>query len=663
MSQYAQVNVKFGADISQFSTAMQNAARQMQKAGQQLQDVGKSLTMNLTAPIVALGAASLYAFGQIDALKRGLISFAGSAEAAEVEFNKLREVAKLPGIGLEEAVKGSINLQAIGMSADDARTAMQAFGNAIATVGGGKENFDLAIRGFGQLQNAAKPLQQDLYQIANQLPQVNKLMIEAFGTNRAEDLAEMGMSGKQLADFLITELGKLPKVTGGIKNAFENMGDSVKIALGKMGEAIETNFKISDKLNAFADLISRMVEGFGRLNPEVQKIILVFVGLVAAIGPLLLVIGSIVQILPVFLAGFAAIQGAVLALTVTFAPLMLEIGLLLAAIAAMVTIGVFLYSNWEAVKVNMINLFKDLARSILGAIKIMVDGLDWLFSKFGNNTFGTMSALFDGMIDNVAANEKAKEFKTIGQSFTDTWQDVKNALMKPITVGKIETAETKTTDTKKGGGSGQAPKQFDIIEMDSKKLSENYLEKELAITQGWQSINEAEFNGGEQYIETSNKTFDKYIQSFTQFKNQLDNMMKDFIVNTIADFAASIGEAFANKEDPFKNWGHNMLGALGGLMQQMGALFIAWGINFALFKDSITSMNPYLAIAAGVALVGIGAAISASSKRGLDGGGSSSSGGYSSGSRGVSEDMTLTTRIDGRDLVLSGQRTTAIGRR
>lgn len=662
MSQYAQVNVKFGADISQFSTAMQNAARQMQKAGQQLQDVGKSLTMNLTAPIVALGAASLYAFGQIDALKRGLISFAGSAEAAEVEFNKLREVAKLPGIGLEEAVKGSINLQAIGMSADDARTAMMAFGNAIATVGGGRENFELAIRGMGQLTNASKPLQQDLYQIANQLPQVNKLMIEAFGTNRAEDLAAMGMSGKQLADFLITELGKLPQVTGGIKNSFENMGDSVKIALGKMGEAIETNFKISDKLNAFADLIGRMVEGFSRLNPEIQKIILVFVGLVAAIGPLLLIIGSIVQILPVFLAGFAAIKGAVLALTVTFAPLMLEIGLLLAAIAAMVTIGVFLYSNWEAVKVNMINLFKDLARSILGAIKIIVDGLDWLFSKFGNNTFGSLSTLFEGMIDNVAANEKAKEFKTIGQSFTDTWQDVKNALMKPIALGKVETPETKTTDTKKGG-SGSAPKQFDIIEMDSKTLSKNYLETELAVEQGWQSINEAEFNGGEQYVETSNKTFDKYIQSFTQFKNQLDNMMKDFIVNSIADFAAAIGEALVTREDPFKSWGQNMLGALGGLMQQMGALFIAWGINFALFKDSITSMNPYLAIAAGVALVGIGAAISASSKRGLEGGGSSSSGGYSSGSRGVSEDMTLTTRIDGRDLVLSGQRTTAIGRR
>jgi tape measure domain-containing protein len=266
MSKYAAVNVKFGADISQFSTAMQNAAREMKKAGDQLQNVGKSMTMNLTAPIVALGAAALYSFGQIDSLKRGLISFSGSAQLAEEEFNKLREVAKLPGVGLEEAVRGSINLQAIGMSADKAREAMTAFGNAIATIGGGKENFDLAIRGFGQLMNASKPLQQDLYQIANQLPQINKLMIEAFGTNRAEDLAKMGISGKQLADFLVTKLGELPKVSGGIKNAFENMSDSVKISLASFGESLNKAFDIEGKINSLSGWLGSLAEGF-KVNP------------------------------------------------------------------------------------------------------------------------------------------------------------------------------------------------------------------------------------------------------------------------------------------------------------------------------------------------------------------------------------------------------------
>lgn len=315
MSRYAAVNVRFGADISQFSTAMQNAARQMQRAGDQLQNVGKSMSMNLTAPILALGTASLYAFGKIDMLKRGLTTFMGTTEAAEAEFSKLREVAKLPGIGLEEAVRGANNLMAIGMSADEARKAMMSFGNAIATVGGGREMFDLAIRGFGQLSNAAKPLQQDLYQIANQLPQVNKLMKEAFGTNRAEDLAAMGITGKQLADFLVTELGKLPPVTGGIANAFENMADTSKIALATFGEAIDKNFNISGRLTQFAEWVSGLADKFKNLSPEIQKASLVFAGIVAAIGPLLLLLGAIVKIFPTLLAGFAALKTAIAILT------------------------------------------------------------------------------------------------------------------------------------------------------------------------------------------------------------------------------------------------------------------------------------------------------------------------------------------------------------
>lgn len=661
MSQYAQVNVKFGADISQFSTAMQNAARQMQRAGQQLQDVGKSMTMNLTAPIVALGAASLYAFGQIDALKRGLISFAGSAEAAETEFSKLRDVAKLPGIGLEEAVKGSINLQAIGMSADDARTAMIAFGNAIATVGGGRENFELAIRGFGQLTNASKPLQQDLYQIANQLPQVNKLMIDAFGTNRAEDLAAMGMSGKQLAEFLVAELGKLPPVAGGIKNAFENMKDSTSIALAGFGEAIEKNFDISGKLTAFADWITRISEGFKTLEPDVQKFILVTAGLLAVTGPLLLTLGGLVKLFPVMVAGYAAVKGAVLALTVTFAPMMLQIGLAVAAIASIVTIGVWAYQNWTTLKERFVKLWYDMARGLWDIIVNLTSGVNKAFQAIGIDIFEGVAESAKEMRDSVPVTKITGDLITIKEAFKRTWADIKNAITidSPVMV----TPETTDTGDGKGKGSGVKPRTFEPMpEMQTKGISTIYDQTKTEVETGWDKINEAEFLGGEQFVKTSKSNFDKYIQSFTQFVNQIDAMFESFVENTIADFAAAIGEALVNQENPFDSWGKNLLNALGGFMQQMGALFIGWGVNLALFKDSLKTMNPYLAIAAGVALVGIGAAISATARKGLEGSGSGSSSGYSTrGARG--EDLTLTTRLDGRDLVLSGQRTTSIGRR
>lgn len=308
--------IKIGADLTQFSSAMQNVNRELKQIGKQMQAVGATMTMTLTAPIAALAAVSLKAAGDIEALKNGLKATLKPGEDLEAEFKRLREVARLPGLGLEEAVRGSVNLQAIGVSAGYARKAMLAMGNAIATVGGGKANFDLAIRGFSQLVNAAKPLQQDLYQIANQVPQINKLLIEAFGTNRAEDLAALGLTGKDVADFLVKELGKLPAAAGGINNAFENMGDSVKLAFYKIGEALNKSFNITGMMDRFSEGLSNLADRFSSLSPEVQKIIFSIAGFAALIGPLLIGLGAMATALSALslplIALVAAFSGAVI---------------------------------------------------------------------------------------------------------------------------------------------------------------------------------------------------------------------------------------------------------------------------------------------------------------------------------------------------------------
>ena len=114
----AAINIKFTADLRGFSTEMQNSIRTIGKLGQDLQNAGRGLSTYITVPLLAAGAASLKTFGDIQSLQKGLISVMGSAEAAATEFENLKQVAKLPGLGLEEAVRGSVNLQAAGFSAD-----------------------------------------------------------------------------------------------------------------------------------------------------------------------------------------------------------------------------------------------------------------------------------------------------------------------------------------------------------------------------------------------------------------------------------------------------------------------------------------------------------------------------------------------------------------
>ena len=87
---------------------------------------GKLANINLAAEGVSRFGRAVFGAGRqfidaavtMESLTRGLTAVAGSAKEAELQMADLREVAKLPGLGLEEAMRGSINLQAAGLSAE-----------------------------------------------------------------------------------------------------------------------------------------------------------------------------------------------------------------------------------------------------------------------------------------------------------------------------------------------------------------------------------------------------------------------------------------------------------------------------------------------------------------------------------------------------------------
>ncbi len=59
MASIANVTVRFGVDLKQFTTKMQKATREIQAMGRQMQSTGRNLTRSLTLPIIAAGGASL----------------------------------------------------------------------------------------------------------------------------------------------------------------------------------------------------------------------------------------------------------------------------------------------------------------------------------------------------------------------------------------------------------------------------------------------------------------------------------------------------------------------------------------------------------------------------------------------------------------------------
>lgn len=301
----------FSNKVKSSSEKVETAFKKMERAGSALSDIGGRLSVALTAPIVLLGKASVTAYAELDGLKRGLQAVMGAGVDLSSELTKLKEVAKLPGLGFKEAIEGSVRLQAAGFSADAARKTLMSFGNALATVGKGKASLDLVTLALTQMQNKTSGFGQDMRQLTEQLPQLRGALDKVFGTSETDKIAEMGYTGAQVVQMLTDEFAKLPKVTGGVGNALENLGDSLFVSSAKMGEAIDKAFNLQEKFDKLGETVSEFTDWFTSLDPAVQKVSFVFIGLVAAIGPLSLIVGQVISMLPKLAAGFTFLTGPV----------------------------------------------------------------------------------------------------------------------------------------------------------------------------------------------------------------------------------------------------------------------------------------------------------------------------------------------------------------
>lgn len=284
------------------------------RVGGGLRSLGLTASVTLTAPLTALAVAATKNAVEFDSLRRGLEVIAGSSAEAAKQLERLKEIAKAPGIGFQEAIQGSIRLQAVGFSAQDAEKALVQFANAVALTGGGRDELERVTVQLGQLAAKGKVVAQDLKPIIEAAPAVGQALLQAFGTVNSEDIQKLGLSSQQFFDKLTDALTKLPRAAAGAKNAFENFSDSVFRASLAIGDAILP--PLTKLANFLEPILTRLSEAFRQLPEGVQLAVIAFGALIAALGPILFVLGGLIS-------GIGAIGTAIAAIL----PILSSIGL------------------------------------------------------------------------------------------------------------------------------------------------------------------------------------------------------------------------------------------------------------------------------------------------------------------------------------------------
>lgn len=366
----------------QLAQSCEAASGKLKDVGGKLSDIGQNMSLKVTAPIVAAGAASFkFAADLQDAFGATEQTFKSAADGMKQWADSIPSYYGIAeGEALEYAnMMGSL-LQNIGglteeQAAKQAQTLIELAGDLTAMYGGSVQDAVRALTGALKGNNSML----DNYGMA-----VNEAIIKtkAMEMGLVAEGKELDLASKQAATLaLIMEQtadaqGQAAREAEGASGSLRSLMTEIKNLATDIGEVL------LPVITPFIQKLKDIVGAFGELSPGVQKAIIAIAGIAAAIGPLLSIFGPLISTIGTLITGLGAMStamagGASIAAALTKAFPVLgsvigaltgPIGLVIAALGVLVAAGVAVYKNWDIVKYYGLQAWGNLKIGVLKAI-------------------------------------------------------------------------------------------------------------------------------------------------------------------------------------------------------------------------------------------------------------------------------------------------------
>lgn len=277
-------------------------------------------------------------------------ALAGAANASSADVSDLTQAmsqcsaqASLAGWSLEDTAAALALFADHGVKGSDAGTSLKTMLQRLAAP---TDQAAEAIAAYGLNIRDSNGKMKDISGIADELTgklgglsdaERDAALQTIFGSDASRAAAILMQSGSEgLAKYIAATNDATAAETmanaqkGELSWALENMGGAVESAAIAFGTAL------APAITAVAGVIGNVAEAFASLPAGVQTGIAVVLALVAALGPLLMVIGSVVAALPAISEGFAVLGGA---LAIPLAPAA-------AVVAAIAAVAAAIYAAW-----------------------------------------------------------------------------------------------------------------------------------------------------------------------------------------------------------------------------------------------------------------------------------------------------------------------------
>jgi tape measure domain-containing protein len=608
-----------GAD--KFAKQIGKANAQLQSFGADAKDVGQKLSLGLSAPIAIAGVKALSSAAKFEKLQTQLNVLTGSTKKGTEAFKQLVKFSAGTPFQLDELVQANNTLMGFGVSAGDAFKHLQSIGDIAAVSGGDLQGISVA---FGQVAAAGRLMGQDLLQLINNGVPIIDMLSQSMGVAKSE-IKDMVSKGAVTFPVLIkafqdatSEGGKfaggMAMLSGTLGGVFSTLKDNINIAFAEVGKSIVESFDLIEVTKGIIESIQSATKAFKTFSPTTKKAIVVITALVAALGPVLLALGTLITLLPAIGAAFAVLTGPVGLTIMAITAIGAAFIIFKDEIKEMIT---FLKVKLANAFIETIGFFKKIAARVKGVGKIIGKALKL--------EFGAIPGILDETDAEIASINKEtgeKMADNIAQGYKDQLEKNKSDLQKATenVVKSLDTSVTTaaprqqaTTVSALGATAGTAMGTTQQLNLDP---SSSLLGEMQTVTTDPVAMLAASVAGSTEELKSKLSAANEVLRAkgieqriiAEEQAAGINEIVGGSINNLVVGLGEALGGAIATGGNLGNALSSLLLNTVGDMAIRLGVLAITTGKGIEAIKASLKAFAGTIGIAAGIALVAIGTA-------------------------------------------------------
>ena len=710
MAKLGSLVVNIGANTKDLNKKLGAVQRKMKRVGSNFKKLGSSLSRSITLPLLGVAAMAVKSAADLETLETSFVSLTGGVKQAADMMKNLNEFTAKTPFQIDAVATSARQLIASGTKLSEVNETLQFLGDIAAT--SGRPINELAEI-FAKVNAKGKVSLMDLNQLAMKGIPAFTGLAKATGKLPSE-LGAGGVTVQQFNDYLRS----LSEEGGMANGAMERLS---KTASGKFSTALD-NLKLAGAaladslLPIISDLLDKVVElaqSFVALSPATKKLILIFGGVAAALGPLLMIIPGIAAALPLLGSAFVAMTGplgivvvSVTALITAFAAIVrankdipsslekanaavrdhsVEVRYLVGQykdetkslkdrqtiLSRLATIDAAHFGNLQAESTTYTDLVKNLDAYTASLRK---NYLEKSFSEQGEALFGTLADDEAAIREEQIMNQRMRDVLEDANRFTESaakenvrlsnvrlrfaektrdktlkdieaFEEEKVRLLEKYATTK-KTPETKDNeidtvvvitpkvDLEELPTAGSLDSLRANVELLTDKINglklgtDEYMATQLDLTAATLLLDDAiasmsptlklvEDDVSSVLNELSNfeiaaeETAESVADSVSGMAQNISDEINRAVASMVSGLAEMVGAAIGSQK-PIENVGAFIGGALAQMAINLGEYAIFHGLTIIAIKESLESLNGYLVVAAGIALVALGSTVKAS---------------------------------------------------